>query len=183
MGVVGRSGGMGANLLLGKSGINYKHHTVDGQGRLGYVCWHDNLWKWGQVGLEMIQPRLLGGIDETLVRDPVKNIFTLSSGSSANPSQHASIQIQRTAFKDYSCIFCWHLKSAELHLLIAVPSIQKCFCAIKKCSSFRQLSSSEITVTSADISLALSWNLFPDVRQLTEEACRAVTLKQCTHAV
>lgn len=27
-----------ANLLLGKSGINYKHHPIDGQGRLGDVC-------------------------------------------------------------------------------------------------------------------------------------------------
>lgn len=27
-----------ANLLLGKSGINYKHHAIDGQGRLGNVC-------------------------------------------------------------------------------------------------------------------------------------------------
>lgn len=45
-----RSGGRGrrweANLLLGKSRIDYKHPAADGQGCLCDVCWHDNLRKW-----------------------------------------------------------------------------------------------------------------------------------------
>lgn len=35
----------------------------------------------------------------------------------------------------------------------------------------------------AEISFALTGELFPDVSQLTEEACRAVTLLRRTHAV
>lgn len=76
IGVVGRRGE--ANLLLGKSGINYKHHAIDSQGRLGDVCWHDNLWKWEQMGSEMIHPGCLEGLTrpQTPVLDPVsKNIF------------------------------------------------------------------------------------------------------------
>lgn len=40
MGLVGRrwEGRWGANLLLGKSGIDYKHHAVNGEGRLCDVC-------------------------------------------------------------------------------------------------------------------------------------------------
>lgn len=147
IGVVGRRGE--ANLLLGKSGINYKHHAIDSQGRLGDVCWHDNLWKWEQMGSEMIHPGCLEGLTrpQTLVLDPVSKIFfTSSSCISANPSWHAIIQIQRTGQLS-GRFFCWHLKTKWRTTFADCPSIQKCCCAIKKCSSFWQWSSSEIIVT------------------------------------
>lgn len=66
-----RGGRTAANLLLGKSGINYKHHAVDGQGCLGDVCRNHDLRKLVQLGLESVVREELWERESNMGRGPV----------------------------------------------------------------------------------------------------------------